>query len=231
LYRNDCTDGRIIFTYNTAPAGLAVFGRMTVGWGTGFLDIDHDGWEDLFLVNGHATRVPKKSPRAQRPILAHNEGNGKFKNLTGRGGSYFRTGHIARGAVLADFDNDGRIDLAVIHQNEPVALLRNEADTGDNHWLGVELAGKDHRDVVGARIILEAGGRKQTRFAKGGGSYASSSDRRHVFGLAAAKRIDKLTVIWPSGEEQHYDGLALDRYHRLTEGSNKAQPLYENKKN
>jgi hypothetical protein len=227
LYRNECVNDRIVFTFFTAPAGLAVFGRMTVGWGTGFFDIDHHGWEDMFLVTGHATRVPKTSPRAQRPILARNEGNGKFKDITKEGGSYFNSNHVGRGAVMADFDNDGRIDLAAIHTNEPVALLHNEADTSANHWLGVELAGKNHRDVVGARVLLEAGGRIQTRFAQGGGSYASSSDRRQVFGLGPAGHVDKLTVIWADGKKQEYADLGLDRYYRLTEGSNNAEPLYK----
>jgi hypothetical protein len=233
LYRNDCVidpkdhgKDRIIFTFVTPLADLAVFGRMTVGWGTGFLDIDHHGAEDLFLVTGHATRVPKTSPRAQTPILARNE-NGKFKNIINRGGSYFGSQHVARGAVQADFDNDGRVDLAVIHTNEPVSIVCNEADTKGHHWLGVQLEGKDHRDVVGAKLILGAGGRKQTRFAQGGGSYASSSDRRHVFGLGPAGHIDKLTVIWANGKEQSFSDLKLDRYYRVTEGSDKAEPLYE----
>jgi hypothetical protein len=227
LYRNDCTKDRTIFTFHTAPAGLAVFGRMTVGWGTGFFDIDHHGYEDLFLITGHATRVPKTSPRAQRPILARNEGNGKFKDITAQGGSYFNSNHIGRGAVLADFDNDGRVDIAVINTNEPVAILRNEADTKNNRWLGIKLVGKDNRDIVGAKIVLLAGGRQQTRFAQGGGSYASSCDRRDVFGLGTAGRVDKLTVIWPDGQEQSYSGLALDRYYRLTQGSDKAEALYQ----
>ncbi len=228
LYRNDSMKDRIAFTFCTAPAGLAVFGRMTVGWGTGFFDIDHHGAEDLFLVTGHATRVPKTSPRAQQPILARNE-NGKFKNIVSKGGRYFTTYHVARGAVQADFDNDGRVDLAVIHTNEPVAILRNEADTQGRHWLGLEFAGRDHRDVVGTKIIMEAGGRKQTRFLVGGGSYASSSDRRHVFGLGTAGRMDKLTVIWPDGREQSFADLKLDRYYRLTWGNDKAEPLYVKK--
>ncbi|HTU17308.1 MAG TPA: CRTAC1 family protein [Gemmataceae bacterium] len=235
LYRNDCTPNltdrtkdRIVFTFYTPAAGLAVFGRQTVGWGTGFFDIDHHGSEDLFLVVGHATRVPKTSPRAQVPFLARNE-NGKFKNIGKQGGSYFRSPHVARGAVQADFDNDGRVDLAVIHTNEPVAILRNEADTKGHHWLGVQLVGKDHRDVVGAKIVLKAGGRKQTRFAHGGGSYASSSDRRQIFGLGTAERLEKLTVIWANGKEQTFSRLKLDRYYRLTEGSDKADPLYQKK--
>jgi hypothetical protein len=235
FYRNDCepnlkdrTKDHIIFTYITSKAGLTTLSRTTVGWGTGFFDIDHHGAEDLFLITGHATRVPKTTPRAQIPILARAEGE-KYKKITQPDGSYFQTPHVGRGAVQADFDNDGRVDIAVIHTNEPVAILRNVAETMGRHWLGVELAGKDHRDVVGAKLVLEAGSRKQTRFAQGGGSYASSSDRRHLFGLGAAGHIDKLTVNWPNGKEQSFSDLKLDRYYRLTEGSDKAEPLYEKK--
>ena len=65
------------------------------------------------------------------------------------------------------------------------------------------------------RQVLEAGGRKQTHFTKGGGSYLSSGDRRHVFGLGSASKIDRLTVTWPNGREQQWTELAVDRYHQL----------------
>jgi hypothetical protein len=120
--------------------------------------------------------------------------------------------------ALGDLNNDGRTDLVISHLNEPVVLLRNEAPTS-NHWLGVELVGREHRDVVGARLTLEAGGRRLTRFAQGGGSYLSSSDRRHVFGLGAADRVGRLTVVWPGGKEEYWEGLPIDRYSRLAEGS------------
>jgi hypothetical protein len=80
------------------------------------------------------------------------------------------------------------------------------------------LAGEGNADVVGARLTLAVGGRVLTRFAKGGGSYLSSGDRRHLFGLGEATRAGRLTVVWPSGREQHWDDLAVDRYWRLVEG-------------
>jgi len=119
------------------------------------------------------------------------------------------------------------LDLAVSHLNEPVTVLHNEADTAGRHWLGVELQGANHRDVVGARIILEAGGRRQTRFAKGGGSYLSSWDRRHVFGLGSADRVGRLRVVWPAGKEQEWQGPDTDGYWRLTEGKLVAVRLYQ----
>ena len=216
LYRNECTRDRNFFIFATPVSGIAAIGQKFVGWGTGFVDVDHHGYEDLVIVNGHAIRYPTGASRRQRPVLLRNR-DGKFKDVSPRGGTYFRQEHLARGLVLADLDNDGKVDLGVSHMNDPVAVLRNTAPDG-NHWLGVELARKDHADVVGARVVLESGGRKQTRFAKGGGSYASSPDRRLVFGLGAAEKADKLTVFWPDGTQQEWTGLRTDCYHVLTQG-------------
>jgi len=218
LYHNECQGDKVLFRYASRTSGLSALGQSTVGWGGGFLDLDRDGWEDLFLATGHAIRYPTRSggDSRQRPILLRNQG-GVFSDISDQGGPYFRATHLARGVALGDLDNDGRIDLVISHLNEPVVLLHNETPT-DNHWLGVELIGREHTDVVGAKLILEYDGQTQTRFAKGGGSYASSSDRRHVFGLGKATKIERLTVTWPNGEREQWKELALDAYHRLVQG-------------
>jgi hypothetical protein len=217
-YRNKCRPGQVFFLHSSSGSGIAALGQQSVGWGTGFLDLDHHGWEDLFLTAGDVYHHNPDLTRAQKPALFRNLGGGRYVLAGGQGGAFFQTPHKGRGAVLADFDNDGRIDLAISHLNEPVALLCNVADTAGNHWLGVELRGEGGRDVVGARVRVEAGGRSQTRFAKGGGSYLSSSDRRHVFGLGKAGQIDRLEVVWPSGKKETWEGLAVDQYWRLCEG-------------
>ena len=97
-------------------------------------------------------------------------------------------------------------------------ILHNVADIEGRHWLGVEVAGKDHADVVGTKLILDCGRTDpDLRFAKGGGSYLSSGDRRHVFGLGKATKIDRLTVIWPNGDRQKGRGLKIDSYNRIVQ--------------
>jgi hypothetical protein len=231
LYRNM---GKGLFLFNTPASGIAAIGQLYVGFGTGFIDLDNHGWEDLVVTNGHVIRYPQGATLTQKPVLLRNKGNGRFCDITPQGGSYFRSEHIGRGLVWGDLDNKGRFDLIISHVNEPVAVLRNEADTG-NHWLGIELAGKDRRDVVGAKIVVEVRDgtteRKLTRFAKGGCSYMSTPDRRHLFGLGKEGVITRVTVSWPpsqdkpQGHVQQWAGASLkkDHYWRLVEGKEAAQ--------
>ena len=227
LYHNDWRPGitpdQHFFSYKSSVSGISAIGQTFVGWGTGFVDLENAGWEDLFIVNGHAIHKPtgKGVTCKQRAVLLRNRGNGKFRDMSKRGGDYFTQVHRSRGLALGDLDNDGRIDAVISQMNEPVTILKNIAPAG-NHWLGVELKGCDHRDVVGARISLEVQGRTQWRFAKGGGSYCSARDPRHVFGLNKVAKVGRLTVVWPNGKEQHWDNLAVDRYHVLTQAKDKA---------
>jgi hypothetical protein len=94
-----------------------------------------------------------------------------------------------------------------------------ERPAADHHWLGIVLVGRDGRDVAGATVTLESGGRNIVRLAKGGGSYLSSGDRRLLFGLGRAASVGRLTVRWPWGETDVWDQLLTDRYHRLQAGA------------
>jgi hypothetical protein len=223
LYRNDSRPELIAFTFQTPAAGLTAMGQKFVGWGTAFIDVDLDGWEDLFIVNGHSIRYPKNAgvTRKQRPVLMRNHG-GTFKDISRQIGTYHETMHLARGVGFGDLDNDGRVDAVICHTNDPVAILRGIGGKG-RHWLGVELKGMDNADVVGAKVQLKVGERTLTRFARGGGSYLSSADRRFVLGLAEETTPGRLTVTWPDGTKQHFDGLEIDRYHVIVQGEARAR--------
>src|SRR5262249_13359882 len=159
LYRNDGKPGQPMFWFRTAAAGIAAIGQQYVGWGTAFLDADLDGWEDLFVSNGHAIRYPKgKADRRQRPVLLMTR-QAKFRDSSGRLGADYEPTHLGRGVGFGDLDNDGRIDAVVSHVNEPIAVLRGIGGKG-RHWVGVQLVGKDNACVVGARAVLEVDGQR-----------------------------------------------------------------------
>jgi hypothetical protein len=220
LYKNR-TDGRQArFLYDTAPSGIAAIGGSYVSWGTGFFDLDLDGWDDLLIVSGHAIRFPTKIDRRQKPVLLRNRDR-RFKPVASAGWPYLRDPHNARGAAFGDLDNDGRVDVVVSHLNEPVAVLRNVAPVEGRRWVGVSLAREKNADAVGARVVVESAGGRQTKFVKGGGSYASTNDPRLVFGLGADAKIDKVTVYWPSGKVQEVAGLEPGAYWVVTEGVEK----------
>src|SRR5262245_40318592 len=224
LYRNVLLNDRTFFIHSTQLSGIAAIGQVYVGFGTGFIDVDLDGWEDLVIANGHVIRHPYRDNLAQASVLLQNK-RGRFQDGTQRGGSYFAAKHRGRGLAIGDLDNDGKADLVFSNVNEPIAVLQNEAQT-THHWLGVALAGKNKRDVVGAKLTLTAADRKWTRFAKGGGSYLSANDGRIIFGLEKTVTIDELTVHWPAGSPraERWRGLAIDRYHRLEQGAGEALP-------
>ena len=218
LYHNECTPTNIFFQYQTLAAGISRIGYNYVGWGTGFADFDLDGDEDIFITNGHVQRFPSGAgvTRKQKPVLFANQGNGTFNPVSHGFGSYGEQGHNGRGAALVDLDNDGRIDLAISHVNEPVALLKNIYPE-HGHWLGLRLQGRAHCDLVGGRIVCQTSDKTQTRFLKGGGSFASSSDTRIVFGLGGNEHYQALTVFWPDGSSSDHPGLAMDRYHTIVQ--------------
>ncbi len=219
LYRNDSVQGRLLYTPFSTAAGIGAIGQKYVGWGTGFLDADLDGWEDLFVANGHAVRHPagNSAKRLQRPVLLMNQNGQKFRDAGDQIGAYGEGDHLGRGVGFADLDNDGHMDLVLNPLNEPVTVLRGVGGK-DRQWLGVHLVAKDNGCIVGAKSVWESTGKRQTRFAKGGGSYASSGDRRMVFGLGQ-ETAGTLRVTWASGLEQAFENLPVDRYYRILEGT------------
>lgn len=226
LYRNG---GKESFHYESRAAGLGALGQHLVGFGTGFVDVDNDGWEDLVIANGHVLRFGMHGTSyKQRPYLLRNvatRDRRTFEDISPQGGGFFKTPAIGRGVAIGDLDNDGWPDLVFSHTNSPVVLLRNEAAKSNKaNWLGVKLVGRDHRDVVGSTVIVEGPTRKFTRFAKGGGSYLSASDPRLLFGLGDSK-VKRVTVQWSWGKTEMWENVEANGYWELREGEREAKHM------
>src|SRR5262245_57357323 len=185
------------FVDATLAANLAAPSRARTGFGTVALDVDNDGTLDLFVANGHTDDQPWfNTPMAQTPQLFLGWEHGRFE-LTGPEVSpYFARPVVGRGVAAGDLDNDGRVDLVVIHRDVPAALLNNRTRGG--HWLGLHLQGtRSGRTPVGARVTCRAGGRTSVRWLTSGTSYLSASDPRIWFGIGSAPVVERLEVDWP----------------------------------
>ena len=186
--------------------------QRPVTWGTGFADLDLDGWEDLFFAGGFYER-PTPTPNE----LYVNRRDGTFADLSAPSGT--DADLTSRGVAFADFDRDGRVDLYVVNQGASPQLFRNVTDTRDRHWLDVDLIGTlSNRDACGARIAARVGGRAMVRQVScGSTSLGSWSDTVVNFGLGAATHVDELTVVWPSGLVEKLTGVQGDRLITITE--------------
>jgi enediyne biosynthesis protein E4 len=217
--------GRGLFADHTAATGIAAPTRQLLGFGVAFLDANNDGRLDLISANGHVSDYTPAFPWKMPIQLLTTGPEGRLTDASPRAGEPFRPLHLGRGLAVGDLDNDGRIDAVVQSQNEPLVYLHNKTDRG-GHWLTLRLAGvRSNRDGVGARVVLEAGGRRLSAHRFGGGSYQSAGDPRLHFGLGDAARVDRLEVRWPSGQVDRYEGLDADRGFVLREGAKVAWPL------
>ena len=218
LYRNE---GGGLFVDASFRSGLAATLGPYLGWGVGLVDLDNDGWLDLFIANGHVYPDVGRtgmSTYRQRNQVFRNNGRGRFHHVTEDVGGPLLLERSSRGAAFGDYDNDGDIDVLISVIDEKPLLLRNE--TSGSHWVTLALEGaKSNRSAIGAKVTIEAGGRRQIAEVRSGGSYISHNDLRVHFGLGATTTVDRVTIRWPGGSADTVDNLAVDRMYRLREGT------------
>ena len=200
-------------------------GRNTrwLGWGVAFVDLDLDGWLDLFLVNGHVypevEQLKTEAGYRQRKVVYRNRGDGRFDDVTERLGPPVTLPRAGRGAAFADFDNDGDVDVFVNNIHEPPDLYRLDVRE-PRSWLTVRLVGvQSNRSAIGARVRVTAAGQSQVQEVRGGGSYYAQNDLRPHFGLGTAPKVQRLEVRWPGGLEESWSDVAVNRILTLKEGS------------
>jgi enediyne biosynthesis protein E4 len=231
LYRNL---GGGLFADATLASGMAAATLRFLGFGAVFLDYDNDGSLDLAIANGHVldntSHFQSASRYAQRKLLLHNDGRGRFTDVAASAGAGFALERVSRTIVAGDVDNDGDLDLLVTNNGQAANLLRNEGGNRGNAVL-VQLIGREsNRGGIGARVRATVAGRSQIREIKAGSSYLGQNDLRAHFGVGAAREIDRLEVRWPSGHRDVLEHVAVNGIVTITEGGDLRRTPFSTRK-
>ena len=216
------------FEDRTYPSGLGVNTRL-LGWGVGFFDMDNDGWLDILMSNGHVYPEVDKSNAdlkyAEHKYLYRNLQNGRFEEVTDKGGPGILENAPARGCAFGDYDNDGDIDVAVNCVNAIPQVLRCDS-TLNRNWIKIKLSGvKSNRSGIGTRVTVTAKTKPdaakplaQMDELRSGGSYFSQNDMRMHFGLEQATKVDMVEIRWLSGQVDQLKDLEVNRLYVIQEG-------------
>src|SRR5467141_943738 len=218
LFHNN---GKAEFENTTMAAHVGTENRY-ICWGAGIVDLDNDGFPDLFMTAGSVypevektlPQYPNKNPR----VVFRNLGNGTFEELIEEAGPGVAAAHCSRGCAFGDFDNDGDIDILIVNLSEAPSLLRNDV-SGNNHWLKVKLVGtKSNHSAIGARVLAKYGQKIQAQEVLSQSSFYSASDPRLHFGLGGETSAD-LEIRWPSGMRQTLKGVEANQIVTIKEGT------------
>ncbi|MBK6767471.1 MAG: CRTAC1 family protein [Ardenticatenales bacterium] len=237
----------------TLPSGLGLPSYPLTGFGIAAFDAELDGDLDIVVANGRVHRslpaLPGAAPAgpwaalAEPKLLQLNDGVGNFETVGSSNGSNGSNGSnrsqattsaapcglcadtdISRGLAAGDLDADGDLDIVVANVESPARLYDNRAPR-QGHWLAVRAVDpRLQRDAIGARLFLDAGGRRQRRFIRTSGSYQSSVPAIAHFGLGTATSVDRVAVRWPDGLEESFGIDCVDCAVELRRGEGVAAP-------
>jgi len=216
IYQNTGKGG---FTEITARSGMTTLSNPMSGYSVNIADFDNDGWKDVFVSRGDVAS-PNMASRIlvdQNNTVFRNLANGKWDALTAEAGFAQQPPRRHRGAAVADFNRDGKLDVVVTALSAPAEIWINDSP-GNTHWLEVSLQGtKSNRDGIGTKIKVSAGGKTQFNHMTTASGYASSSAGPVHFGLGDAKMADEVEVRWPSGVVQTLKNVPADQVLQLKE--------------
>ena len=211
------------FTDNTITSGIAEVTHGYLGWGIKLFDYDNDGYQDIFVANGHLmdniALLETHVTYPQRNLLFRNLGDGRFANVMSETDG-LALEKVSRGAAIGDYDNDGDLDILVTNCNQRPDLLQN-AIGNRNNWIQIQVVGqKSNRSGIGAKIKVVTGTHVQYWEVQSGGSYLSFHDLRAHFGVGKAEQIDLLEIRWLNGHIDRGTHLPVNRRFIAVEGNN-----------
>jgi hypothetical protein len=214
-------------------------------WGAQFGDLNNDGTQDLYLVNGYVSAGERTSywydfaqiavghsaiiadaanwpPMRGRSLSGYqrkrvwlNDGLGRFTDVAQEVGA--TDVYDGRAVAFADLWNRGVLDVIVANQRGPLLLYRNTVAPA-RHWIDLELEGRaSNRSAIGARVHLYWNGRLQVQEVSGGSGFSAQNQRRLHYGLGGAAAVDRVEIRWPSGKKQTLEHPSVDRLHRVQE--------------
>jgi hypothetical protein len=210
LYKNH---GDGTFEDVTQQIGLGS-GFLPLGFGTKMYDYDNDGDLDIHVTNGHVIDNVKLYTPAlsyeQKDLLYENVG-AKFKDVSAQAGGALQNTRVGRGLAVADFDNDGFLDVAISSLGRKGVLLRNRGVSKGN-WIEIRAEGTtSNRFGLGTTVRVQTPGTLQVREINNAASYQSANDIRLHVGLGTAKTIPQIEIFWPSGIRQVLKGVAVNQ--------------------
>lgn len=227
LYVND---GHGVFDDRSARSGLGLPSRKWTGFGTGWFDLDNDGWLDLFVTNGAVKRMEEKIaagdpyPLSQPDQIFLNLGDSRFEEIAPGRALILQHEAVGRGASFGDVDNDGDIDILVTNNCGYSKLLQNKIGS-NNSWVGLDLRRSDGHLALDTRCEIEVStGSILHRRSRRGGSYLCSNDPRIVVGLGDYQGGCVVRVHWPGGNTEKFEIEQTGTYQQLIEGSGTVEP-------
>jgi hypothetical protein len=193
----------------TGLEGLHEPTLQLLGFGTVMADFNLDGQMDAFVTNGHVENYAENPVYRMKPqVFTYAER--RWYECSQQAGEFFSQKLVGRGVTSCDYDNDGDLDLVVVHHLTPIALLRNDAS--DGHWLKMRFIGQEsNRRGIGVRVTLRAGEHTYLQELCGGTSYLASHEPILVFGLGPWNGPVTAQVHWPNGTSQTLDNLDVDQ--------------------
>jgi hypothetical protein len=212
LYKNLGASG---YQDVTAIVGLHDVTLPRLAFGTVIEDFDQNGSTDIFVANGHIENNPENQyHRMQAQLFTYN--GRRFVDESSFAGAYFETKVVGRGVCTLDYDDDGDLDLAVVHQDSEIALLQNNSQRGS--WLNLSFRGRtSNRRGIGCWATIEVNGEKWEQQLYAGGSYASYRQSMLAFGFGDLKGKARVEVKWPSGNTQVLSDVDLNQHIILEE--------------